>query len=104
MEESLCTGLKALGLSSEPQVLQRFSEYSRLLLENNKVMNLTAITDPEQVATLHFLDSLSLFSSFPLKGSRIIDVGSGAGFPGLPLKLVDPTLSLTPSGFHRQTH
>lgn len=95
MELTLRTGLAALGLPAESRVLHLFSEYSRILLETNRVMNLTAITEPEQVAKLHFLDSLSLFSAWPLHGSRMIDVGSGAGFPALPLKLIDPSLSLT---------
>lgn len=95
MEQTLSTGLSTLGLSADPPVLRLFSDYSRLLLETNQVMNLTAITDPDQVAKLHFLDSLSLFSAWPLHDSRMLDVGSGAGFPGLPLRLMEPSISLT---------
>ncbi len=63
----------------------RLAEYGRLLLEQNQVMNLTAITEPDQVADLHFLDSAALLTlGEDLRGKRLIDVGTGAGFPGLP--------------------
>ena len=65
------------------------------LLEKNQVMNLTAITEPEAVARLHFLDSLTLLDAAPFAGKTVIDVGCGAGFPGVPLKIAEPALSLT---------
>jgi 16S rRNA (guanine527-N7)-methyltransferase len=64
-------------------------------VEQNKVMNLTAITEPVQVARLHLLDSLSVLTALPLAGKRVIDVGCGAGFPGVPLKIACPELELT---------
>jgi len=64
-------------------------------VEQNKVMNLTAITEPEQVARLHLLDSLSLLTLTDLKGKRLIDVGCGAGFPGVPVKIACPEVELT---------
>ena len=69
--------------------------YAALLDETNKVMNLTAITDPEAVARLHFADCLTLLTAADLKGKAVIDVGCGAGFPGVPLKLAEPTIRLT---------
>ena len=93
METLLQNGLTALGLPTEsiPQ-LRRFSE---LLLEKNKVMNLTAITEPAQVAKLHLLDSISLLTLCDLSGKKMIDVGCGAGFPGVPVKIACPGVQLT---------
>ncbi len=93
MEEHLRKGLAELGLGDDaaPSLL-RFGE---LLLEKNKVMNLTAITDPEDVASLHFLDSAALLTLVELKGKTVVDVGTGAGFPGMPLKILEPSIRMT---------
>ena len=93
MEPILRQGLTALGLPTEqiPQ-LQRFAE---LLVETNKVMNLTAITEPADIATLHFLDCAALLTLADFQGKTVTDVGTGAGFPGLPLKILEPSLSMT---------
>ena len=86
-------GLLAYGLSPAPaEVLSRYCD---ALLEQNQVMNLTAITDPEQVADLHMLDSAALLTVADLAGKSVIDVGTGGGFPGLVLKLVEPSIRLT---------
>ncbi|WP_337416674.1 16S rRNA (guanine(527)-N(7))-methyltransferase RsmG [Dysosmobacter sp.] len=86
-------GLAELGLdcSGTPPLLR----YGELLLETNKVMNLTAITEPKDVATLHFLDSAALLTLADLKGKTVVDVGTGAGFPGMPMKILEPSIQLT---------
>lgn len=93
METLLQNGLTALGLSTEsiPQ-LRRFSE---LLLEKNKVMNLTAITEEQDVANLHLLDSAAMLTMADFSGKTVVDVGTGAGFPGMPMRIVKKDFSLT---------
>lgn len=93
MEPILRQGLTTLDLSADriPQ-LQRFAE---LLVETNKVMNLTAITEPADIATLHFLDCAALLTLADFQGKTVTDVGTGAGFPGLPLKILEPSMSMT---------
>lgn len=95
LKQELLAGLAQLGLTPPPQAADQLSRYCDLLLEKNQVMNLTAITDPAEVVRLHFLDSAALLATQPLAGKRIIDIGTGAGFPGLVLKILDPTIQLT---------
>ena len=95
LKQELRVGLTHLGLSPTEQAVEQLSRYCDLLLEKNQVMNLTAITDPAQVVKLHFLDSAALLPTKALTGKKIIDVGTGAGFPGLVLKILDPTIRLT---------
>ena len=93
MEALLRKGLAELGLNDggTPSLLR----YGELLLEKNKVMNLTAITEPAGVASLHFLDSAALLALADLKGKTVVDVGTGAGFPGMPLKILEPSIHMT---------
>ena len=93
MREILARGLPALGVSLDRAPL--LEKFSSLLLERNQVMNLTAITDPEQVAVLHFLDSLCLLPLADWAGKTVVDVGTGAGFPGMPLAMAVPEASVT---------
>lgn len=75
---------------------ERFEIYKNLLIEGNKVVNLTAITEPKEIYIKHFFDSLLFFKAAKVKEkSKIIDVGTGAGFPGLALKIANPDINLT---------
>lgn len=83
-------------LTLTASMLDQLEEYASLLLDWNTRMNLTAIKEPEGVAVRHFADSLSLLAAVDLpKGACVIDVGTGAGFPGMVLKIVRPDLKLT---------
>lgn len=93
MESMIAQGLTELGLDAGRAPL--LARYGRLLLEKNQVMNLTAITQPDQVARLHMLDCAALLGCADLSGRSLIDVGTGAGFPGLVLKIMEPSLELT---------
>ena len=93
MEQLLHNGLTEMGLPTEG--IPALVRYAELLVEKNKVMNLTAITEPHDVATLHFLDSVAMLSLADLKGKKMADIGTGAGFPGMPLRIVEPSLRLT---------
>src|SRR5258706_2667418 len=79
-----------LGLELNEQELEQFLRYREELLEWNTRINLTAITDPAEVLLKHFLDSLSLLLVYDRLAARLLDIGAGAGFPGLPLKIVRP--------------
>ena len=95
MKKTLENGLPRLGLALSEEAQDTLCAFGAAVVEQNKVMNLTAITDPEQVAKLHLLDSLSLLAVEDMKGKRIIDVGCGAGFPGVPVKIACPEAELT---------
>ena len=95
MKQTLAGGLPALGLTLSDGVQDTLCAFGQAVVEQNKVMNLTAITEPTQVAKLHLLDSLSLLTLEDFKGKKVIDVGCGAGFPGVPLKIACPEMKLT---------
>lgn len=82
------------GIMLDQTRLLQFGKYFDLLTETNKVMNLTALTSPQDVAVKHFIDSLLCYDAALIKGKTVIDVGTGAGFPGIPLKIFDPSLHL----------
>ena len=90
-------GTKNIGISLTERQIDQFYRYYEMLIETNKVMNLTAITEMKDVVTKHFVDSLALVKVMKLENSvaKIIDVGTGAGFPGIALKIVFPDLKIT---------
>lgn len=89
-------GLKKIGIAYNDKMLEQFSRYYELLVEWNDKFNLTAITDPEGVVVKHFLDSLLLLKLKDLTDvNTLLDLGTGAGFPGIPIKIVYPQLKLS---------
>ena len=95
MLTTLTQGLPALGLTLPEETLHTLCAFGEGVVKQNEVMNLTAITDPEQVAKLHLLDSLSILAVADLKGKTLIDVGCGAGFPGVPVQIACPEAKVT---------
>ena len=97
MEEIISAGLEELGLTGcVPQDAPAWlAQYGQMLLEKNQVMNLTAIREPEGVARLHMLDCAALLKYCDFEGKTLIDVGTGAGFPGMVLKILVPSLRIT---------
>ena len=95
-KEFLSEQLEVFGIPQPSEVVEKLDLFSDLLVEKNKVLNLTAITEPKEIAVKHFLDSLSVlkFVSFG-QGESIIDVGTGAGFPSIPLMIARPDLKIT---------
>ena len=93
LEDILSAGFAELGLPLDGAALERYRIYYEFLAETNKVMNLTAITDPRGIAIRHFGDSLLLLPRLA-EGARVIDVGTGAGLPGLPLAIARPDMQV----------
>ena len=96
MNETLFkSGIEKLNIVADDRQIRSFAEYSALLKEWNQKMNLTAITDDEGIAVKHFLDSILPLSCIELKeGATVADIGTGAGFPGIPIKIMRPDISL----------
>lgn len=95
MKQALIAGLPALNLTLSEQQTDTFCRFGQALIEKNQVMNLTAITEPDAVARLHFLDCMALLNIQDFRNKSVIDVGCGAGFPGVPLKIAEPSIQLT---------
>ena len=95
MEKTLKEDLNALGLSLPQERQEKLCAFARAMVRQNEVMNLTAITEDTQVAKLHLLDSLTGLCCADLVGKNLIDVGCGAGFPGVPLAIACPEAKIT---------
>lgn len=95
MLETLKEGLPEMGLELSEETCTRLCGFGRAMVKQNEVMNLTGITEDAQVSKLHLLDSLSVLCCADLKGKRIIDVGCGAGFPGVPVAIACPEARVT---------
>lgn len=95
MKKTLLEGIPALNLQISEETANQLCAFGVAVVEQNAVMNLTAITEPEAVAKLHLLDSLTVLTVENLAGKTIIDVGCGAGFPGVPLAIACPQAKVT---------
>lgn len=94
--ENLKRKAAMLGITLTEKQLDQFKRYYEMLIEKNKVMNLTAITEWEEVIDKHFIDSISLIKATDVTGhKKVLDLGCGAGFPGIPLKIAFPNLKIT---------
>jgi 16S rRNA (guanine527-N7)-methyltransferase len=91
----LAAGARELGVDLAADQLDRFARFAELLIDWNGRFNLTAIVEPRDIVIKHFLDSLSVLTVMPAKARYVIDVGAGAGLPGLALKIARPDLALT---------
>ena len=94
-KELFLKGLDELGLGADDDTVRKFGQYSKLLREWNQKINLTAITDDDGITVKHFLDSLLPLKYVDISGGSLADIGTGAGFPGLPIKLARPEVKLT---------
>lgn len=93
-EEIINKYLKEINIELKKEQTEKFYKYMNLLLEWNEKVNLTAITEPEEVILKHFVDSLTI-SKYIEKGSKLVDMGTGAGFPGIPLKILREDIEIT---------
>ncbi len=92
----LKTEAAAFGLTLNEKQLDLFDRYAEMLVESNRQFNLTAIKNPDEIVTKHFVDSLTVFTALDIPGkSKVIDIGTGAGFPGLPMLIYDNSLKIT---------
>lgn len=94
MERLLNDAMSVMGIGIDKNQTERFFKYKNLLLEWNEKMNLTAITDEREIILKHFADSVSILRFADFRGKSVVDVGTGAGFPGIPLKIIFPDIKL----------
>ena len=94
-KQLLLQGCKQFEIELSTQAAEQLDTYAQLLVEWNGKMNLTAITEPADVARLHLLDCACLLTAADFRGKQVVDVGTGAGFPGMPLRLLEPDFDLT---------
>ncbi|MDD5907185.1 MAG: 16S rRNA (guanine(527)-N(7))-methyltransferase RsmG [Clostridia bacterium] len=94
--EIVAQGCREWQLPVTPEAIARMERFSDGLIEKNRVMNLTAVTEPEEIALRHMLDCLFLLTVTDFQGKKVLDIGCGAGFPTMPLKCYDPQLDITP--------
>jgi 16S rRNA (guanine527-N7)-methyltransferase len=92
--DTVLDGAAQMGLKISPLQAAQFGRHGQLLMEWNRKINLTAITDPTQVAVKHFLDAIAPLNHIPSEG-RLMDIGTGGGFPGIPLKIMRPSQAMT---------
>ncbi|BES66830.1 16S rRNA (guanine(527)-N(7))-methyltransferase RsmG [Gottschalkiaceae bacterium SANA] len=93
--ERLVAGARTMNVELSEKQVEVFMRFRDQLLERNKLVNLTAIREPEEVITKHFLDSLCVFATESIKSkTKVLDVGTGGGFPGIPMKIADPSLRI----------
>ena len=93
-EEEISKKSKILGVRFSVEQIEQFYKYMNLLIEWNEKMNLTAITEPKEIILKHFIDSITILKYID-DNSKLVDVGTGAGFPGVPLSIMNPTLKIT---------
>ncbi len=95
MLERIAKGVESLGIPCQQEQIEQMYQFIQRLGEKNKVMNLTAITQESQMVDLHLLDSLAIAPYIPEDCRRVMDIGTGAGFPAMPLKILRPDLEMT---------
>jgi 16S rRNA (guanine527-N7)-methyltransferase len=93
-QDLIVQGAKSFSLQMGPQIVGQYAEFAKMLVQWNEKINLTAITDPRDMAIKHFIDSLAVAPFVPTCGS-VLDMGTGAGFPGIPLKILYPHVRMT---------
>jgi 16S rRNA (guanine527-N7)-methyltransferase len=94
-DSRIANALTPYGISAQPELCESIRTYISLLLRWNERISLTTITDPEEILKLHFGESFFAVSAVPIQNGRLADVGSGAGFPGIPLAMAAPDLNVT---------
>lgn len=90
----IAAGLEAMNIEYQEYMIDQLQDYLKFLKEENKKYNLTALDEPDEIITKHFFDSLSFLSKFNLKQEKFIDIGTGAGFPGMVIKIFKPGLDM----------